>query len=195
MSPDATHAIVLDAGFDAVEKRWKKNNSAHLRNVRKARRAEIEVARTVETGDFGEYFDVYQSTLERWGGRASSAYRRDLFEAIRERLDDDIALWVARDGRKIVAGALCFYARRHAVYWHGAALASHFDRRPVNLLMYEIARDACGRGMSWFDLNPSGGQEGVERFKRSLGAEPFPSPVVTTSTALARVARWVRGKR
>jgi lipid II:glycine glycyltransferase (peptidoglycan interpeptide bridge formation enzyme) len=77
-----------------------------------------------------------------------------------------------------IAGALCFYAQKHAVYWHGAALQSHFSLRPVNLLMSEIIRHACEEGHQWFDLNPSGGHPGVKKFKESLGAQALKAPVI-----------------
>jgi CelD/BcsL family acetyltransferase involved in cellulose biosynthesis len=192
---DTTHAIDLSGGADAVEQKWKTKHSSHLRNVRKAERAEISVEMAQDEQAWNDYFGVYRGSVERWGESASSVYRRDLFDRMFAQKSKHTALWVARADGRVVAGALCFYASQHAVYWHGAASESHFEARPVNLLMATIVRDACKRGMRWFDLNPSGGHEGVERFKRSIGAQRCECPVVTTTTALMRLAQSIRKKR
>jgi len=91
---------------------------------------------------------------------------------------NNVRLWLAIFDDQVVAGALCFYAKKHVVYWHGAALEKYFKHRPVNLLMYEAIKSACEEGYSWFDFNPSGGHEGVKAFKKSFGAKEMKSDVV-----------------
>lgn len=168
--PDETHAIDLGPGFEAVTRGRSKAN--------KAARAGVTVVPAASEGDWRAYFALYEKSLTRWGGSATSRYRWPLFEAIRTQATPGARLWLARLQDHFIAGALCFHARRHVVYWHGAADEAHFELRPVNLLMQEAIRDACGRGAAWFDFNPSGGHEGVRQFKRSLGGAPLPSPVV-----------------
>ncbi len=168
--PDDTHAIDLRPGFEAATRGRSKAN--------KAARAGVTVVAAASEEDWRAYFALYEKSLTRWGGSATSRYRWPLFEAIRTHPTSGARLWLARFQDQFIAGALCFYARRHVVYWHGAADEAHFELRPVNLLMQEAIRDACGRGAVWFDLNPSGGHEGVRQFKRSLGGESLPSPVV-----------------
>lgn len=74
-----------------------------------------------------------------------------------------------KDGQT-VAGAVCLSARRVVVYWHGAMLESHEEHGPVQILRLDEIRHHCAAGMEWFDFNPSGGQEGVRKFKSSFGA-------------------------
>ena len=66
----------------------------------------------------------------------------------------------------------------------------------MNVLTAEIIRDACARGYAWYDMNPSGGHEGVEEFGRRWGTIELPCPYVATEPlaaravgALARLAR------
>lgn len=180
-TPDETHAVDLTPGFDAVVRGRSKAN--------KAARAGVTVAAAGEEADWRAYFALYEDSLRRWGDAASSRYRWELFDEIRRRSSTHLRLWLARLDGAVVAGALCFYARRHAVYWHGAAAEAHFELRPVNLLMQEAIRDACARGFAWFDFNPSGGHEGVKKFKLSLGGEPLPAPVVRIE------GNWLGGVR
>ncbi|NEQ84270.1 MAG: GNAT family N-acetyltransferase, partial [Moorea sp. SIO2I5] len=73
----------------------------------------------------------------------------------------------------MISGALCFYAKKHVVYWHGSSLEKYLNLRPVNLVMYEIVKDSCEQGYSWFDFDTSGGLPGVIAFKKSFGAKPL----------------------
>jgi CelD/BcsL family acetyltransferase involved in cellulose biosynthesis len=103
-----------------------------------------------------------------------------LFQGLAGARHPDIRLWLAVHKSVVAAGAVCFDGPDHVIYWHGAANSDLFHLRPVNLLMSEIASDAARRGKTWFDLNPSGGHEGVKEFKERMGGVSAPSPVVKT---------------
>jgi len=180
---DETHAVDLSPGFDALRCGGAK--------VKKALREGVTIGVAASEGDWRSYFGIYEESLRRWGEQASSQYRWELFDDIRRRESPRIKLWLARFQNRVIAGALCFYARRHAVYWHGAALEAHFQLRPVNLLMHEAIRDACERGCAWFDFNPSGAHEGVKAFKKSLGGQPLPCPIVKIETTWRRTTKAI----
>ena len=128
--------------------------------------------------DWRAYYQTYEDSVQRWGEKASAKYAWEMFSQIFRLSSPHTKLWLAVYQNKVIAGALCFYAPRHVVYWHGAALEDYFRLRPANLLMSEAIRDACEKGYCWFDFNPSGGHEGVKAFKRSFGASSLPSPVI-----------------
>jgi len=186
---DFTHVLRLDAGYDAVAAGfWKGCRTS----TAKARRAGVTVREAGSVPDFRDYFALYEDSLARWGDQATSSHPWKLFEnvaALREKHPANVRLWLAdKDGRR-VAGALVFYWNRHAVYWHGAALAEAFQHSPTNLLLAEVIRDACDRGIGVFDFNPSGGHVGVARFKESFGAVKLPVVRSSISRALYRGAR------
>ena len=89
---------------------------------------------------------------------------------------EKVRLWLAFCDDNVIAGALCFYAKRHVVYWHGAAYSDKFTSHPAQLLMREIIADACARQYWWFDFNPSGGHNGVREFKAKFGVENLSCP-------------------
>jgi len=191
-SPDTTRALDLSEGFEAIFRGWTKG---HRAAVKQAQREGLSV-RTAETpADWRAYYDAYRDSVRRWGDSASAVYGARLFDILGETKSPDVRLWVAVDGDRVVAGALCLYARRHVVYWHGAALEDYFAKRPANLLVHAAIEDACRRGLGWFDFNPSGGHEGVEHFKRSFGAQALPAPVVTREVFPLRLVRMLRGRR
>ncbi len=44
--------------------------------------------------------------------------------------------------------------------------------------MFEAIKDACEKGYSWFDFNPSASLKGVKAFKEGFGAEALKCPIV-----------------
>jgi hypothetical protein len=87
---------------------------------------------------------------------------------------------------------VCFYHRQHVVYWHGASLESAFAVRPVHRLFHRTIEHACVAGHRWFDFNPSGGLEGVIRFKDGFGCQRLSADVYEGTTRLARILRATR---
>ena len=111
---------------------------------------------------------MYQDALRRWGERATSRYPFAVFRALGRYDAQRVRLWLVRKSGAIIGGILVLYHNQHAVYWHGAFIAAFFEYRPSNLVHAEAIRDACERGYQWYDFNPSGGHEGVVRFKQSF---------------------------
>ena len=185
---DETHALHLAGGFDTIYKGWTKG---HRSAARKAQQHGVTIEFAYTLDDWYSYYQVYEDSLQRWGNKASSVYKWALFNEMLRRNSPYIKLWLAIYQDKVVAGALCFYAKKHAVYWHGAALKDYFHLRPINLLMYEAIKDACERGYAWFDFNPSGKHTGVKAFKKSFGANTLQSNIYSHPTGLEKVSRWI----
>ncbi len=171
---DVTHMLDLSFGPEKIIKGFSRGN---ISSVHKAQRCGVAVRIASTISDWQEYFRIYEDSLSRWGEKASSKYSWELFNEIFKRNSPHVKLWIAIYQDKIISGALCFYSKRHVVYWHGATLSSYFDCRPANLLMHELILDSCSQGFSWFDFNPSGGHKGVITFKESFGAKQLNCPV------------------
>lgn len=182
--PDVTDAMTFDGDFDAVFRTWSKG---HRAAVRQAQRNGVTIREADGAGDWRAYYGAYEDSLQRWGNAASRPYRWEMFERISRLPRELVRLWLAEIGGAVVAGAVCFYAPRHVVYWHGAAYAEHFKKRPVNLLVHAASRDACERGYRWFDFNPSGGLEGVRSFKTSFGTTAYPCPTIRRRKPLTKL--------
>ena len=191
---EETHALRLADEFEIIHQQWKKEKKSTLRKVKKAVKEGVSITTASTLDQWHDYYQVYQESLKRWGKKASSRYEWELFNNIYQLHSANTDLWLAIYQDQVIAGALCFYAKQHVVYWHGAALSDYFYLRPVNLLMYEMIKNACDRGYSWFDFNPSGGHKGVIAFKKSFGAEALPCPVVKTQDSVATFLNVVNSK-
>ena len=174
---DHTRAINTVYDYDKIFQTWSKGNRAA---VKQAIRFGVTVRVASSITDWKTYYTIYQKSVERWGEKRTSYYDWKLFDIMFKLNSDSIKLWLAEHKSNIIAGALCFYAVKHIVYWHGAAQQSSFGLRPSNLLLSEIIKDAIDKGYSWFDFNPSGGHSGVDAFKKSFGTTLMPAPVYET---------------
>ncbi|HOV89417.1 MAG TPA: GNAT family N-acetyltransferase [Syntrophorhabdaceae bacterium] len=176
---DETHVLELTEGFEDIKKKWSKG---HRASFNKAKKEGVSTMVAQKQDEWDEYFNVYEDTHRRWGESAQVFYEKELFNIMYGLNSPHIKLWLARFSNRIIAGALCFYAKQHVVYWHGAALKDFFYLRPVNLLMADIIKDSCEKGYRWFDFNPSGGIMGVKQFKSHFNTLVLPAPVITQKT-------------
>lgn len=178
---DETYTLSLEVGFEVIYKKWTKG---HRSAARKAHELGVSVKLASTLEDWKSYYYVYKDSLRRWGNQVSSRYGWGIFHEMFQRDSPNLKLWLALCADKsVVAGAIVLYAKRHVVYWHGAALEEYFSLRPVNLLLYEIIKNASEEKYFWFDFNPSGGHKGVAAFKKSFGVEVLPCPIIYVKTA------------
>jgi CelD/BcsL family acetyltransferase involved in cellulose biosynthesis len=182
--PDVTHLLPVERD---AEGRCENVTHSQRSAVNKARRAGLVVRHATSAADWEVYFSIYENTLARWGDTASSRYGAELFELLRRRGEPGVTLWLTelQDG-PIVAGAITLSAPHHVAGWHMATLADYFRLKPNNLMVHEIAEDACQRSLSWFDMNPSGGHKGVQEFKERCGGQPLACPVIVKDTPWTR---------
>ena len=152
---------------------------SHHKALRRANDAGLAVRTAESLDEWKQYYDVYLDSVRRWSSQGQpenqkQMYKWDLFELLHNE-KENVKLWVALKDNRIVAGIVCFYWNYFTTAWHGAALESFFQFRPNNLLYWTAVLDARNHGFRWFDCNPSGGHEGVARFKEHLGARKLRS--------------------
>ncbi len=129
----------------------------------------LEKARSRE--DLNDFFSIYQSAMNRWGAKASNAYPIQLFDNILRMAPENAVLWLLKDGRKTIAGALNFYYQRRCYGWHASSLSDYFKFGINNFFIHRMVWEAKGRGTKVFDCHPSGGHEGAAAFKDNCGAK------------------------
>jgi CelD/BcsL family acetyltransferase involved in cellulose biosynthesis len=178
-----TSSVALAPGFAQVVSGW---STSHARSARKGLREGVTVRLAETEDDWRLYYSIYLDSLRRWGARATSRYRWELFESLFAARSPRVRLWLAQVRGAVAAGALCLYARENVVYWHGAALERWFHVRPVHVLFSSVIEDACGRGYRFLDFNPSAGHAGVEAFKNGFGPARLACPVVSQESRGAR---------
>ena len=185
---DETQVLRLEEGFEEIYKTW---TNGHRSAANKASGAGVLVRPATALEEWKMYYQVYEDSLRRWKDRATSRYHWTIFQEMFRRKSSNIRLWLAIFQGKVIAGAINFHAKRHIAGWHLATLEEHFSLRPANLLMREVIKNACEQKYSVFDFNPSGGHEGVKKFKSGFGAETLPCPVVRVEAKPARFLKKI----
>lgn len=143
----------------------------HLRSIKKAKLEGIEAKLYRDEKSWWLYYEkIYVDTLKRWGNRASSIYCWPFFALLFQLPENYRALWLVSDKKAIIAGCILFFFNDHAVFWHGASLDKFWYLRPNHLLHHTII-ERIKSNYSYYDFNPSGGHEGVTRFKKGFGAK------------------------
>ena len=168
---DFTQALELTRDEDGL--RAKLNRGAKS-NLNQAKKQGIAVRLANKEQDIHAYYALYKDTLRRWGDGVLFTYPEELFLTVFRQAGDSVKIWLAEKEGIIVAGAVIFYWNRIVTYWHGSSHEDYFHCYPNNMLHMEIIRDAAAAGFHYYDFGPSGGQEGVVRFKKSFGAQELP---------------------
>lgn len=179
---DTTQSIYLDDGYEKI---FQKSEYRHRRAVKTALKKGVVVNEATDFEQWSKYYDIYLKTIERWKKKrlfSGVSYKKSFFDLIYNLDFNNRKLFIAYVENKPVAGMLCFYWNNHAVMWHGAGLSDYFIYRPNNLLYDHAIHHACNNGFKWFDCNPSGGINGVIRFKKHLGAQFLQSRVIEHRT-------------
>ncbi|MDN5849505.1 MAG: GNAT family N-acetyltransferase [Nitrococcus sp.] len=171
---DVTQILALNGDFDAIKSGFSKG---HNSSIKKGHRMGVTVRQAESLDDYRAYYSAYEDSLRRWKEKATSCYPWRLFEngfRLSQEHPQHIKLWLAEIDQKVIAGAWVFYWNNHADWWHGAAYEEYFNYYPNNVLQVEIIRDALTQGYKYYDFNPSGGHDGVARFKGRFGADEWP---------------------
>ena len=129
----------------------------------------VRIARS--ESDISAYYTIYQDALRRWGDSAQHEFPEKLFVNLFKDAGDGAKIWIAEKDGKIIAAFTMLYLNRIVTGWHGVALEKYFKCCPNNILHMKIIRDALKNNYRYYDFGPSGGLEGVLRFKESFGTE------------------------
>jgi lipid II:glycine glycyltransferase (peptidoglycan interpeptide bridge formation enzyme) len=145
-------------------------DSVMRRGIRKANNSGLQVEFATSREAIGEFYELHCQTRRRHGV-PPQPFR--FFENIaRHVLGRDLGfVAIARLAGRPVAAAVYFYLQREAIYKFGASDYNQQHWRPNNLLMWEAIKRCVKQGCTRIHLGRTSlGQEGLRRFKLSLGA-------------------------
>jgi hypothetical protein len=191
---DTTQTVDL---LHSPEELYNNASPAHHKALKKGMREGVTVRKAQSIDDWTKYYSLYERSLARWKEKGPAFHTRYIYPwALFAKCKElpACSLWCAEQNGKIVSGIVCFYWNSHAVAWHGAADETAFGSRPNNLLYWTALLAAKESGYHWFDCNPSGGYEGVTKFKELLGAQQRQSRVVSIRPWWVSLAQKIRGR-
>jgi CelD/BcsL family acetyltransferase involved in cellulose biosynthesis len=164
------HRLALPSDPDEAEMQTSKS----LRQgARRARREGLTLEKRVDAAGLDDFYDLHLATRRRQGvptqPKSFIARFERLFAAGRG------GVWLVKDGEETIAANVFLTHGKTVTYKYGASATSALSKRPNNLLMLEAIREHAERGYETFDFGRTDlDNEGLRRFKRSLGAEELP---------------------
>jgi len=163
-----THILDLKDGFEHI---WNNCFMSKTRNqCRKARKNGISSRSGDSLDDFRMFYDIYEKNTKIWGYR-TPPIPFSIFKNLHNNQDHGVQLMLAEKDGRTVGGMLLLANAKTVFYWLGAFLKEFKNLYPNNLLIEEVLRKCCEKGMRVFNFGASGPLESVKKYKESFGAE------------------------
>lgn len=155
--------------LDSYEQFWKGVQSRTRTAINKAERVGVEVTQGLKDKDINTLHELYVKANAHWEG--VETLPDTFFDTLNTLPDHSAKVWTAWHNNTPLAADLMLYGKGEVQYFAGAADREHSNMQAPKLLMSRIIHDACENKFTYFNLGASAGLEGVERFKKALGAE------------------------
>jgi hypothetical protein len=162
------HRLEFEADAGAQRRRL---STGHRRSLAKAEASSLEVEHSTSLAAVGTYYDLHCRTRRRHGLPPQPPR---FFRAIHEHLlaAGYGVVTLVRHRGEAIAGAIFLHAGREAVYKYGASEPEHWKRFPNHLVMWSAIERYRQEGFTTLSFGRTDGEaEGLQRFKRSWGAE------------------------
>lgn len=137
---------------------------------RNIRMAEAELTVTNDPAKLKELFKFHKHTLNKKNKSVAYSYK-DLQKIMDACIaHNSAALWVASEGKKILAIVWQVWDKKRSYYFMGGQNPDTNSSKAMSLLLWHTIKEAKKRGIDTFDLEGSM-DEGVERFFRNFGGD------------------------
>lgn len=187
MDHDFTQAVRLPKEKDELVLQLKKK-----RVIRHAERARMNgfYIKMEDESAVEKLYEIYHNAQQRWR-QTAIVYTTSFFrELISSKYVD---LWGCYDkSRQLVGGGIVVMSQGHVVSWFRVMRTDVLKYHVSELYHTELFWHYRSLGYSWFDLNPSGGNKGVEQFKDKYNPEKLMSPVLNQRSMLVKSMDFIR---
>lgn len=162
---DFTQMIDLSDSWESIESQMSKGHIT--RKVRMAERNQLEVKR-LESREIPLFHEIYLSRRKAWKS-PTNYYQLELFELVDRASNAEFwGIYLPTGG--LIGGGIFLRHKKHVSSWLPVVLTKYLQLKPYELLFFRCLQYYHGERLEWFDFNPSGGHEGVVRFKAGFGA-------------------------
>ena len=184
---DFTQAVDLSDSVDNITRKLRKK-----RVIQYAKSASENGIRLEKGSKISAFYDVYQQAQQRWTN-VSVAYPIRVFENLLKHQRCDY--WAAFDDREnFLGGGIYLNGNQVVNMWMTVFTSESMKLRVYELFYSELIFHYKKAGLSWFDFNPSGGNDGVSRFKSKFAADRLDSPAFSQVSAVSKLAKTLMRK-
>lgn len=180
-----THILHLDGTEDAIEMKY---NRHVRRDIRTARRNQVEVVQKDSLLQFHQYYTLYERRTREWGYQ-KPPYSLEFYELLHRYGRPYVQVRLAEVQGLVVGGLVTLEYGDTVFAWSNAAPSEFRPLRPVHLLLHDAIQAAYEKGYLFVNLGGSGNLLGVKRFKESFGAVQVDLETYRVTSRLAALAR------
>ena len=164
------HLVKLDGGF---ERYWNEQIRSKRRQLyRKGVRSGVVVREIKDEDEFEDFYGLYLENSKVWGG--VHPYPRRLFRELFGIGSKEVLFLGGFIDEELIGGHIVFFSSTMAQAWQAAMSPRAYDFHLSEILIVEAVKVACEKGLRYFNLGTSGGKEGIELFKESMGGRKVP---------------------
>lgn len=164
--------LAEDMQWHSFEHKVRKNVNRALREGLSCKIVSGDKLNDTELSDF---YRIYQDTMVRNNAQESYFYTMDTFANFVAHCAGQCLFSVVYDRDTAVSVEMVLISEDSYFSFLGGTLAGYFDKRPNDLLKYELINHARNAGMKYFVLGGGyGSSDGIFRYKKGF----FPNDVV-----------------
>lgn len=184
--PGEIHVLPLEEGFEHF---WMKVLPRNRRTeCNKAEREGVTVS--MEQGasiHLDAFYPLHVAAHEKWQLRP---HPRAFFDDVLATEPDDALFTTVHHEDALLGAHLSFVSGDELVAWHGTTSREESKRwNPAAMLVKHQAAHAIELGLTRINLGGSGGNQGIETFKRLLGGREERTAVLEARSIVDRVVR------
>lgn len=168
---ESQHVYWLVELGDSEEALWKRLDGNVRRQVRKAKRNELEVEIGRDQRLIEPFYQVFSEFTHQAG---TPVFGQDFLENVAKTFPDGYNIVVVRHEDQPVAGYFQLEMGDTVYGMWGAALPQTLKLRPTYLAIWEIMRDAVNNGFVFLDMGRSPAEANASKFKGQWGGESQP---------------------
>ena len=167
--------VDLRSGFDAYFASLGSRTRTYYRKLVR----EGMVFRRAETDeDWLAFYVAYKSAVERWrsadiaisGVSFNEDFVRNIFEQSLKN-PELIGFYVIEKDGQILGGGINFYWNKRVENYSVVAHTEFLKKHPITLFQIETIKDACARGVEFYDMGANVGRNGVSAYKSKFRAK------------------------
>lgn len=186
--------VDLTADEDTLLKRCSSN---HRRNIRKAKKMELDCIKSRSLDDFNAHLNAFEHTKNRREARAEGVIglNREFCEKLI--ISGDAFLLQLRKNDEVMSSFLIIETPKSAFYFSGGTTEAGMKLGASQALMWEVMLDLKQRNVQTLTLGgaPDGGTDGLNRYKLGFGSYEVNANNYQISTGSPIIAAFVSAAR
>ena len=142
--------------------------------------------RLITPSELRVFYSIYENAQTRW----EKVTIRHPFATFNQlMLSNNCDFWgLYNDKNNLVGAGPIVTGNKKAIAWLPVMHSSVIKKRVYEVFYHNVICHYFDKGYHWFDFNPSGGNDGVVKFKEKFQPHKYEAPVISFKTGRTKLA-------